>query len=448
MCYKPSFVNLNSHLQVRLFRTIAIASFLLCSLFTASAQLTDKKLDKILSKSKELKPVLSQKEKYEVQIIYTQIDRDSQNRPTFTTYHFNVDSKRYFYPASTIKLPAVLLSLEKISKLNIDGLTKETPMYIEKAFEGHEPVSADATSENSMASVGHYAKKILLVSDNDAFNRLYEFIGQEPFNETLKSKGYRNLRIVHRLSIPYSREENSITPEVWFGNRKPIPKVPPYAETDRMEVAEISRIYTQEAQKNTSRTYSPNTSIRKGKGYQKGDEIINEQFDFTNKNFYALTEQHELMKALMFPDAVLPAKRFDLTEADYEFVYKYMSMLPKETTFPNYDNGEYWDSYVKFFMFGDSKKTMPDHIRIFNKVGDAYGYLIDNAYIVDFENNVEFILSAVIHVNNNQIYNDGVYEYDKTGFPFMAELGKTIYEYELTRKRKNPPNLDRFKLEY
>jgi hypothetical protein len=409
-------------------------------LLTANAQTTDKKLDKILSKSKELKPVLSQKDKYEVQIIYTQIDRDSQNRPKFTTYNFNVDPKRYFYPASTIKLPAVLLSLEKINKLNINGLTKETPMYIGEAFEGHEPVSADETSENGNASVEHYAKKILLVSDNDAFNRLYEFMGQEPFNETLKSKGYRNLRIVHRLSIPYSPEENATTPEVWFGSQEAIPKVPPYTET--------SRTYTQEAQKNTSRIYSPNTSIRKGKGYQKGDEIINEPFDFTNKNFYALTEQHELMKALMFPDAVLPAKRFDLTEADYDFVYKYMSMLPKETTFPNYDNGEYWDSYVKFFMFGDSKKNMPDHIRIFNKVGDAYGYLIDNAYIVDFKNNVEFILSAVIHVNNNQIYNDGVYEYDKIGFPFMAELGKTIYDYELSRKRKNLPNLDRFKLEY
>ncbi|MFB0907711.1 MAG: hypothetical protein QMB03_05420 [Spirosomataceae bacterium] len=94
---------------------------------------------------------------------------------------------------------------------------------------------------------------------------------------------------------------------------------------------------------------------------------------------------------------------------------------------------------MKSFMFGDDKEPMPENIRIFNKVGDAYGYLIDNAYIVDFENKVEFILSAVIHVNNNQIYNDSVYEYDKTGFPFMAELGKTIYAYELSRKRKTRP---------
>ncbi|MDP5140342.1 MAG: hypothetical protein NWP83_07715 [Spirosomaceae bacterium] len=113
-----------SYFQV--FRTIALSSLLVCSLLTLNAQQTDKKLEKILSKSKELRPVLSQKDKYEIQIIYTQIDRDAQNRPTFTTYNFNVDPKRYFYPASTIKLPAVLLSLEKINKLKINGFTKET----------------------------------------------------------------------------------------------------------------------------------------------------------------------------------------------------------------------------------------------------------------------------------------------------------------------------------
>jgi hypothetical protein len=49
-------------------------------------------------------------------------------------------------------------------------------------------------------------------------------------------------------------------------------------------------------------------------------------------------------------------------------------------------------------------------------VGDTYGYLIDNAYIVDFENKVEFITLGGDSVNDNQIYNVSVYEYDKTGF--------------------------------
>lgn len=74
----------------------------------------------------------------------------------------------------------------------------------------------------------------------------------------------------------------------------------------------------------------------------------------------------------------------------------------------------------------------------------AYGYLIDNAYIADFKNGVEFLLSAVIYVNNNQIFNDDKYEYDEIGFPFLANLGKVIYEYELKRDKKFPSDLSKF----
>ncbi|MCZ8215741.1 MAG: hypothetical protein O9262_05840, partial [Cyclobacteriaceae bacterium] len=63
---------------------------------------------------------------YEVQIIYTQINRDQQNKPTFKSFYFNLDSSRYFYPASTVKFPAVLLALEKLNALNIQHLDKDT----------------------------------------------------------------------------------------------------------------------------------------------------------------------------------------------------------------------------------------------------------------------------------------------------------------------------------
>ena len=91
---------------------------------------------------------------------------------------------------------------------------------------------------------------------------------------------------------------------------------------------------------------------------------------------------------------------------------------------------------------------MDDGIRIFNKVGDAYGFLTDVAYVVDFKNNIEFMLSATIYCNSDDIYNDDKYEYDSIGFPFMKNLGKIIYDYELTRARKNPPDLSTFKMEY
>jgi hypothetical protein len=85
---------------------------------------------------------------------------------------------------------------------------------------------------------------------------------------------------------------------------------------------------------------------------------------------------------------------------------------------------------------------------LLNKVGLAYGYVIDVAYVVDLEKKIEFLVSAVIDVNLNQVYMDDNYAYDSLAFPFFADLGKAVYRYELNRYRIYQPDLKRFKFEY
>ena len=143
----------------------------------------------------------------------------------------------------------------------------------------------------------------------------------------------------------------------------------------------------------------------------------------------------------MFPEYVDLNAGFVLTEENYKFLYGAMGRRPRESKTPVYDEKEFHDSYGKFLMYGDTKERMPDNIRIFNKVGWAYGYLTDCAYIVDFENGVEFMLTATIHVNDNETYNDDKYEYEEIGLPFLGNLGRVIYDYELKRKRNNKPDL-------
>ncbi|HEX3073111.1 MAG TPA: hypothetical protein VHP30_05820, partial [Ignavibacteriales bacterium] len=110
-----------------------------------------------------------------------------------------------------------------------------------------------------------------------------------------------------------------------------------------------------------------------------------------------------------------------------------------------HDYKEYNDSYCKYLMYADTRDTLPANIRIFNKIGQSYGFLTDNAYIVDFDKNIEFFLSAVVYTNKDQIFNDDVYEYDAIGFPFLANLGKAVYNYEVNRERKVKPDLSEFK---
>jgi hypothetical protein len=375
----------------------------------------------------QFREYIANKDTLEIQIIYTRINRDANNKPSFKSFYFNVDSNRYFYPASTVKLPMVLLAFEKLNQLKHLGIDKYTPIFHDSVYSGQRAVRNDTTAESGLPSVAHYAKKILIVSDNDAHNRLYEFLGQQAANETLAKKGY-HVRLLHRLERALTPDQNRHTEAIRFVKNDTIMYQQPMLANDSLPVR---------------------SKVLKGIGFIKNDSLIHKPFDFSYKNFYPLTDQQKILKSLIFPEAVPANRRFDLTEADRQFVLQYMSQLPTETRYPNYAiDSTYYDAYCKFLMFGEDKEPIPTNMRIFNKVGDAYGYLIDNAYIVDFDKGVEFMLSAVIATNTDGIYNDGKYDYKKLGYPFMKNLGQLVYTYELKRKRKYKPDLSSVKFTY
>ena len=378
--------------------------------------------------------VINHPGQYELQILYTQIDRDSTNRPSFTSHYYGIDTNTYFYPASTVKMPVAFLALEKINELGIKGLDKYTSLRIDSAYEGQTRVEYDSTSETGKSSVAQYIRKIFLASDNDAFNRLYEFLGQEYINDKLYQKGYENMKIVHRLAIFNTVEQNQ--------NTNPISFYDDAAILYQQDLIQSARSYDLDI-----------AGTRKGVGYIQNDTLVNDPKDFSQNNALSVRILQDMLKSVLFPEAVPEEQRFYLTESDYRFLYQYMSQLPRESTYPNYSadtTEDYYDSYVKFLIYGDKQEPIPDddNIRIFNKIGQAYGYLTDNAYVVDFENNVEFMLTAVVYVNENQVFNDGVYEYDKIGMPFMGELGRAVLKYEREREREYAPDLNRFRVKY
>ena len=411
--------------------------FFLLPLFFFSCQPTENMntLQQLISENEKILGTPAKNpDKFELQIIYTQIDRDEKNNPSFTTHHFNVDKNRYFYPASTVKMPTAFLALEKINRLKKDGLDKYTELHIDSIRPPQTTLHADSTSENGKASMAHFAKKVFLVSDNDAHNRMYEFLGQEYLNEELKKKGFSNTKIIHRIGssgFPFDEEANRYTNPFTF-----------------IGIIDTTHVYHQpEAYAENVQEMPPMELLEKGKGYMSDGKLVNDPKDFSKKNRFALGDMEGILRSVIFPEATSEHQRFDFTEDDYQFLYKVMSMRPRESKFPKYTSHEY-DSYVKFFIYGDKKEPIPDHIRIFNKVGWAYGYLSDVSYIVDLEKNVEFFLAATISVNDNQIYNDDKYEYESIGLPFLANLGKVIYDYEVQRERKYQPDLSRFKLNY
>jgi hypothetical protein len=368
---------------------------------------------------------------YDVQVLYTQIDRDAQGQPHFTTYRYGVDPNRYFYPASTVKMPAAFMALEKLNELGIVGLDKYTAMQNLAGRAPQTAALADGTAENFLPSVAHYVRKIFLVSDNDAYNRLYEFLGQRYFNERLRAKGFTDTRIIHRLSVPgYDTLGNRYTNPVRFFNER---------ETLYQQGEVYSKFYDDFGL----------SQQRRGVAYlDENDERVEEPFDFSYKNYVSVQDLHDMLKAVIFPQAVSEKERFNLTADDYAWLYRAMAEFPRESTFPAYREPDHFepDNYVKFWLYGDQKDStfqIPGNMRTLNKVGWAYGFLTDAAYIVDLDAGVEFFLVGTIHVNANQTYNDGIYEYDEKGLPFFGELGRAVYDYERQRKRRHAPDLSR-----
>ena len=181
--------------------------------------------------------------------------------------------------------------------------------------------------------------------------------------------------------------------------------------------------------------------------YSKG-ELVPRGMDFSTANNLSLFDLQQMLQRLMFPNSFAAENRYLLEEEDYRFLYQYLSQSPGETNYPKYDGTDFYPTYAKFFFRDSTVRQQPPGVRIFNKVGWAYGFLTDAAYVADFDHKVEYMLAATVYVNADGVLNDGQYEYKELGYPFLYELGQTIYRYELSRKRAHQPDLSRFTINY
>ncbi len=361
-----------------------------------------------------LHKILAQPEKYQPQIIYTRIDRSQQQQPLLTEYHYQVDDSRYFYPASTVKLPVVLLALQWLHQQQRPDLTADSIMLTDSARPEQTAAHQDQTAANQLPSIAHYIKKVMLVSDNDGYNRLYELLGPDYINQQLQAKGLANSVINHRLSVPYTAEQNRYLNPVRF--------VDPQGQT-----------LLQLPARGPEAQYYNHNRPGLGLAYYQNGQLITEAMDFTFKNRMALTDLDSIVKRLIFPQLYSEQQQFALSAVDRDFMLHIMSALPGDSDHPAYSRTDYPDNYGKYLMFGGQAQTLPANIKIFNKTGSAYGQVLDVAYIQDQDNGIEFFVSAVVYVNDNQILNDDTYQTKELGLPFMNQLGNYLYQLELQR---------------
>ncbi|MGK0184764.1 MAG: hypothetical protein ACI9R3_000538 [Verrucomicrobiales bacterium] len=354
---------------------------------------------------------------HEVQILYTQIDRNSNGAAQFRSFEWNVDAGRYFYPASTVKLPATILALEKLEALSIPMLHRSSPMH------------TLGLEKESTSSIARYIREIFLVSSNSANNRLFEFVGPEELSDGLQRRGFEGTRIFHRLSV--AREPGAIV-------------------TNAMEFSSNDgAIVHRQAEHSFENRWSLDKPELKGIAYLQSGTRIDSPKDFAELNGFPLEAQQRVLRTLVFPDSLPAAEQFRLSDDSRNFLLREMSRWTNESADPAYDPEKYTGPATKELFFGaESKRPTDPDVRNFSKSGMAYGTVTDNAYIVDFDNGIEFFLSATLLVNANGTFNDDVYEYDTIGVPFMRDLGRAVHAHELKRSRLLAPNLEPLRFDY
>ncbi len=341
---------------------------------------------------------------YRLQILFTEIQRDGAGRAVLHEHQYRADAE-YLYPASTVKLAIAALALEYLQQLSVHGVTADAVMHTEPLLPGDVLVNRDDSAASGLPTVRHYVKKILLVSDNDAYNRLYELMGQHYINTRLATLGFAGAQILHRLERPLSVEENRATNAITFYD------------------AGGQLLYRQPARHAPAMPARPFTPV--GNDYQRDGQLQGKPLDFSQKNRWTLSHMHRLTQLIMLPETLPAEMRLQLAPADLQFLQQQMAQLPGESQDPRYDPALYWPTYVKFLLYGAAKNVAPDpRVHIHNKVGDAYGFLLDSAYVRDECSGAEFILSAALYVNQDGVLNDDHYDYDTVGLPLLKRLGE------------------------
>ncbi len=372
--------------------------FSLLALTFLACSSEDNKIESLVEdKNPLIETVYENKEKHNLQILYTQIKRDSLGDPFFVEHSYNVEDNVYFYPASTMKLPIVALTLQKLNELRNTGLniTVESKILLIKEDE----IFQETTFKDLIA-------KVFLVSDNSASNILINFLGYNYFNQEMRRKGLTTIVLNHKFN-----------PD-------------PYVKTDwRIHTLERDLISENETQEVIEHNNLDN--LHQGKSKILNGEKIDTPFNFKTKNRASLRDLDGVMKRIIYPELFEEKDKMNLRDQDYNFLRYWLSRFTFEDVGAEYQKDSiYYDSYNKFFIYGDSTNTIDRQIRIYNKVGVAYGALTDISYIRDYQKDIEFFLSATIYVNQNQIVNDNLYEYDDTGIPFLAELARQVYKLE------------------
>lgn len=370
--------------------------------------------------SPELKPVVEASEQYRLQILISEVVNGSSGPPTLRRKGYRLGAE-YFYPASTVKLCGAVAALQVCEELEANGAgvdLLDVPFAIEPLFDGDAGQLKDPSNRRGgVLTLGHCIRRIALVSDNEAFNHLFDVVGHERLNWSMHAAGLRSTVINHRLSesrrLPNPTDSAAVTWQLPDGRTLQVP-------------ARRSHLHL---------TNRP-SGTHIGNAYMNAGARVESPLDFTARNGIDLLDLQDLLIQVVRPDVAIGKPGIKLSPSHRAFLVEAMTEYPRESINPVYLAQTYPDDYCKFLLPG-VRRVFPDkegarRIQVTGKIGRAYGFTIENAYLANPMNGRAVFVSAVLYTNSDGVLNDDAYEYLTVADPFMAGLGEYVARTSLS----------------
>ena len=343
---------------------------------------------------------------FELQIIWSRLRADARaGWRVHQRHEFGVDARRWFAAASFIKLPLAAMIGELLTQA---GLSAQLPALRLTLARAGACAPLPEVLEAGWPLL-RLLRAMLVVSDNRAYNALYELIGSDGLHRRLAELGYRDSRLGARLGCA-SASPGKLAAQLLDATGQ-------LQFDSPAMVSERSQRF-------------PHGRALKGAAWMQDGLQIPGPHDFSRSNFMPLADVHRMTLELGSGSRVDEQAGFALDSSMRSQLADCMRMLPRQCPDPIYPAARFPDDYSKWLMPMASRGRLPDSLSIASKNAESYGFIGDSAFVVDAENGIAFALSAVLFVDRDGVLNDGRYAYAEIGRPFLRELGSAVLNYE------------------
>ena len=148
---------------------------------------------------------------------------------------------------------------------------------------------------------------------------------------------------------------------------------------------------------------------------------------FADKNAIRLRELQDALIRIMRPELLPAGSRPDMaSKEDLAYMREALGTLPSASGLAGFERNVVADYQLSPSLRGIERVRARGQFLIHSKVGQAFGFLIANAYIVDKANGRALFLIASVYANPEETMNSDAYAYDAVSFPALADVAEAF----------------------